>query len=302
MNSNSQLNLEIGPYRIDIVNRQDKEYLLPQKAEQFLVPPLTYEDADMHYTILTEEEFHEEQQEPPVEFCDYGPHPYRLYQCCNGEYLWIRKNYKNEIKLVYRIKNGWNDWQLIYDRQDRYGIHSFEDLVYFFAYSILQKDGILFHGVVMEWNKMGIVVCAHSGVGKTTHTRMWRDHENALILDGDRALCCMEEEQWFTYGAPWCGSSKEYRNQRAPLRAFVILEQYEENEVCVLDPLQGVLGLLQLAFAPSWDSSLMNAAIDTIDKVAQTLPVLKLKCQPNLDAVKILKAELEKIYQVNELI
>jgi hypothetical protein len=297
-----QLNLIIGDctIRLSFPAAGQTEYYLPYSAERFLESKATYQPAyDIDYLIEFEDSFTEPEDEPVAGF-DKGPFPYRVYRIDTGGYLWVRKNRLGDIQFVYKISEDWSSWKLFRDVSGSLGTESFAELAYIFAYSILNKDGIMFHGVVMEWEDMGIIVCAHSGVGKTTHTRMWRDHEDALILNGDRALCCKEEGKWYAYGAPWSGSSGEYLNRRVPLNAVVVLEQAELNEASVLTPVRGALELIQLAFAPTWEEKLLNASLDSIDSIAQNIPVFKLKCKPDIEAVAVLKEELKKLAEVRK--
>lgn len=302
--TDKRLQLSIGVFTIHISQRlsYNKLYYLPDSAEQFLdSKDMDTPELNINYTIQLEDSFQELEDTPAAGFDD-GPYPYRIYRISSDSFLWIRKNKYNEIQVAFRISNDWTSWSLVADNSKSSGSNSFTELAYIFAYSILNKGGILFHGVVMEWRGMGIIVCAHSGVGKTTHTSMWRDNENALILNGDRALCCREDDRWYTYGAPWSGSSGENRNRRVELGVVVILEQAKTNEVSVLSPLQGALELIPLAFAPDWEEKLINCALDTIDNIARSIPVLKLRCRPDLEAVAILKAELEKLTENKNII
>lgn len=292
--------LSIGIYSIYIKNLTNGElYYLPDSAKEFLCTKeyLSTKDTyiseyNINYTIQFEE-IVEPDYAPKTRFDD-GPFPYIIYQVPSGDFLWIRKNKYNMILLAYLISSDWSTWRLVTDNSESNGDHSFAELAYIFAYSILNKGGILFHGVVMEWQGMGVIVCAHSGVGKTTHTSMWRDNENAQIHNGDRALCCKEENRWYAYGAPWCGSSNEYTNHKVPLKAIVVLEQAVLNEVVVLSMLAGTLEIIQLAFAPTWEDKLMICSLNHIDDIIKNVVVLKLKCRADLDAVAVLKTELEK--------
>lgn len=294
----NHLHLYIGTFDIQIIHipMEEESFNLPEKARPFLVKnPGFSRSKEIEYFIDLEDSFMEPISEPVAGFDD-GPFPYRIYSEPSGDFLWIRKNKFGEIQLAYRIAEDWGIWRLVADNSGTVGSNSFAELAYIFAYSVLPWNGIVFHGVVMEWQGMGIIVCAHSGVGKSTHTRMWRDNENARILNGDRALCCKEGDQWFAYGAPWCGSSEEYCNRKVPLMAVVILEQAEFNEVKVIAPLKGAMELIQLAFAPAWDANSMNLTLDTIDNIVQKIPVLKLRCKPDMEAVAVLKTEISRIY------
>lgn len=291
--------LSVGMYTIRIIGCCETEegYELPDSATGFLEKlPNDKNKWDLVYILNPQEQVVLQASSAiPVAGYEDGPMPYRIFQESSGNYLWLRMNKDKSSCLEYRISGNWNVWELLYDSTLSSSSNYFEELAYIFPYSILNKGGIMFHGVVMEWKSMGIIICAHSGVGKTTHTRMWRDQEGALILNGDRALCCREETTWYTYGSPWNGSSGECINRKAGLKAIVLLEQAENNQILHLSRLQGAKELIPLAFAPAWEPELLNHALDSIDEITCGIPVFKLRCRPEEEAVSILKQELEKL-------
>ncbi|MDF2906411.1 MAG: hypothetical protein K0R34_1732 [Herbinix sp.] len=290
------LTLAIGDYSIDIVSDNDElgHLAIPDLAMKFLDTEVTYHPSYTIQLMINPSEYWEPDSAPIAGFTE-GPVPYLIYRLQEDEYLWIRKDRFDIPRVVYRISNQWNCWELLYNHDDSSDYCSFNELAFLFPYSILNKNGVLFHGVVMEWKSMGVLVCACAGTGKTTHTKMWKEVENASILNGDRALCCYVDHQWYTYGAPWNGSSGECINRRVPLRAIVLLEQADNNQIARLTPLQGILGLIPVTFAPDWDEKQMNRAIDTIEQIGMQVPIYALYCKPNLEALEILKGELEKL-------
>lgn len=289
-----QIRLRVGPYTVLCLNQSKKPYSLPKHIVQFLEPNkeqigshVVDSDDIGHMVVQCFDNFLKEYSNP-IKKVPMGSDLYEIYQT-KEHYIWIRKNCQNEILLAYQISLDWKEWNLVVEREEENG---FDELAYFFAYSILKRGSILFHGVVMDWVGNGIIVCAPSGVGKTTHTNLWQEHECVRILNGDRALCCKEGEEWYTYGAPWCGSSMDCINDKVPLKSIIILEQAANNEVMELLPLRGALELIQLTFAPDWDITLMECAIDQIDDIVQRVPMYKLKCRPDYEAVEVVKSEL----------
>lgn len=139
---------------------------------------------------------------------------------------------------------------------------------------------------------MGIIISAESGGGKTTHARLWRDYENALIINGDRVLCRKVDEQWYAFGQPWCGTSGECVNRKVPIKAFVIIKKHMENKVERIDPYNAALKLAQRIFAPRGNKQLMNYAFDYIDDIVANIPVFELQCTPDITAVETLKKVL----------
>lgn len=286
--------LSMGNYAIRLIGKygEDTSYEVPDEASLFLVDGIAdRSEWNILYFVIPQKEFEEPEGKPLAGF-EEGPVPYRIYKEDNGNYLWVRKDKDKNNHLVYRISKNWRIWELLFDHTGGGSPDFFMELAYIFPYSVLNKQGIMFHGVVMEWNAMGIIVCAHSGVGKTTHTELWKTGEGAHILNGDRALCFRKNERWYTCGAPWNGSSMECMNKSVELRMIVILERSETNRVVQLTRRQAALELIALTFAPAWDQELMDHALDLIDGITRDITVLKLQCRPDYEAVSLLKQEL----------
>ena len=290
----NHMKLWIGPYMIHVTYPQsnDEGYYFPDVVNEFMENAITEKPERAIHYIIDFGSYEVGPEDVPVAGYNSGPRPYQIYKRTSGEYLWIHKNRKREVKLVFNVSYDWKYWRLLYDNSNSQGMDSFTELSYIFPYSVLDKLGIMFHGVVMEWQGHGIIVCAHSGVGKTTHTRMWRDNENAVIINGDRALCYKNDGAWFTCGAPWCGSSGEYKSRSVKLTAAVILEQAENNQIKALPRYKGALELIKVAFAPTWEETLMNYAMDHVGDIVKNIPVFQLSCRPDLDSVALLKGEL----------
>jgi len=299
--TNEQCKLHIGPYAVHIHNGLHHEaYHLHENAAYFLEDNEdNYSDAEIeiHYNIQPQQDFIEPSDQVVARF-DKGPIPYRIYHRVSGDYIWVRGDKAGKVKLAFEISSDWSAWRLLADYSATNGMDSFQELAFIFSYSILNKHGLMFHGVIMEWQENGILVCAHSGVGKTTHTRMWRDEEGARIINGDRGLCCKDGDTWYTYGAPWCGSSGEFMNKKIELKMIVILEQAMDNKVVHLSPIKGALELIQLAFAPTWEKELMDCCLASIDDIVMNIPIVKLSCTPDLRAVEALKKEVIRLNKI----
>lgn len=225
-----------------------------------------------------------------------GFYHHEIYKIDTEGFIWIEKRTsKNEVILAYKINSNWNKWTLIHDMTKTNGRYAFEYLGKIFSYSVLNYGGLVLHGVLMEYNGKGIIISAPSGTGKTTHARMWRDIHNVLIINGDRALCSIENEKWTGYGMPWCGTSGEYINRKVPIEAIVVIEQDEENGVERLSPIEGFIHMMPNLTAPTWEESLMTKGIDQLKDMVENIPVFKLKCKPDEEAVEALKKEIDRL-------
>ena len=171
----------------------------------------------------------------------------------------------------------------------------FSELGRLFAFSVLPHGGIVLHAAVMLWRGVGVLLCAASGTGKTTHANLWVQSESVDVLNGDRALCGEEQGGWMVYGQPWCGSSGQTRNTKAKIGAVVLLERGETNRAEQITPFDGALGLMPRMFAPPWDQERMDMALTHLDSLVSLVPVFRLSCRPDGEAVHALKAALEDV-------
>ncbi len=201
------------------------------------------------------------------------------------DWTWFRDNGEPGIKL--HVRDNWST--LVLSHYSTFPNYLKHECGCAFNYSMLAHDACVFHGVVMEYEGMGILVTARSGVGKTTHTLLWRDHENALILNGDRSLCRRINDKWYAYGMPWCGSSGEYINRRVPVSYIVQLVRGEKNCVKEVSSFDASMYLLERIFAPVWEPTLRENAIDYCEDMGCRIPLLRLSCRPDLESVDVLK-------------
>ncbi len=216
----------------------------------------------------------------------------RVYRLTDGTVVWQQTDSVSKtIQLQFSVSADWSKITLTQDCSYTVGMGAFEALTFLIYYVFLHKNVITFHGVLLEAEGMGFLLCADSGVGKTTHARLWRDHKNALILNGDRAPCFRERGQWFGFGTPWCGTSGEYLNRFVPLRAVVILERGTENRISPIN----VMSLLHHTVYPSWDKATTEAMLSLLDSFLETVPVLRLECTPDVSAVEVLNQALENL-------
>lgn len=220
--------------------------------------------------------------------------PTHLYRRDSGDYDWIKKQNDRTPGLAFYISEDWTKFTLYEDGTDTKGERAFHEFGSLFSYAVLNHDACVLHGVVMEYEGRGILVTASSGTGKTTHTRMWRDYKNALILNGDRCLCRKIDGIWYAYGMPWSGSSGEYINRRVPITAIVSLRQDKTNHTRILSHFEGSIYLMQRIFAPVWQCEMQDKAFELTEELAGRFPVIELSCRPDLESVEVLEKAILK--------
>lgn len=209
----------------------------------------------------------------------------------DGMLLW-KQQQSDGGELKFALAPNCDRVVLMQDTTRTFGMAALEALTFFIFPMLLRHNILTFHSVLLEYKGQGILVAAPSGVGKTTHARLWRDTKDALILNGDRSPCYEENGQWFAFGTPWCGTSGENINRRVPVKAMVLLKQDTQNRLVTLQPLEQLNQLLGLVACPAgWQERLLSL----MDDFLKTVPVVGLACTPDREAVEVLQAYLEKL-------
>ena len=229
----------------------------------------------------------------PPTWEDIGPQVCRQFYLLDDErIIWQQtERTSGDVQLQFTISADRREITLTQDNSNTVGMGAFEALTFLIYYTFLHFQVLTFHGVLVETDGKGFLLVAPSGVGKTTHARLWRDQKNALIINGDKATCFEQQGQWFGFGTPWCGTSGEYLNRRVPLQAVVILQRGEENRVYPVS----ATSLLSHIVYPSWSRKATETMLSLLDSFLEKIPILRLECTPEISAVDVLQQALERL-------
>lgn len=160
---------------------------------------------------------------------------------------------------------------------------------------LLQRSAVILHASYIDWDGSAILFAAPSGTGKSTQAELWEQYAGAEIINGDRALLRRRGSVWHAFGYPCCGSSMICKNRTLPLKAIVILEQAKENRVEILSASQKIRALVSGTEIYLWDTDEINQAFHLAEQISKEVPVIKLACRPDKNAVTVLKEYLEVI-------
>lgn len=161
--------------------------------------------------------------------------------------------------------------------------------------AVFQYLGVLFlHAAAISYKDKEILFSAPSGIGKTTQAKLWNTYRDAEILCNDRTLLRAENNIWHSYGYPMDGSEPVRSNKKVFLGAVVLLEQGMENHVERLNPSRGATLLMEQTVIDVWNPNARMLAMDKILALMKDIPVYRLTCTPEKDAVKVLEAQLKK--------
>ena len=134
-----------------------------------------------------------------------------------------------------------------------------------------------------------VLFLGESGTGKSTHTRLWREHiEGAYLLNDDSPIIRLVDGVPTVFGSPWSGKTPCYRNLSYPIRGFIRLSQAPYNKIHRLSVLNAIGALLPScppAFA--YDEKLQDYICDTLSDMISSVPVFHLECLPDAAAAEL---------------
>ena len=148
---------------------------------------------------------------------------------------------------------------------------------------------LLAHASAVEYEGEAVIFTAPSGSGKTTQAELWNRYLKARILNGDKVFISREEDGFYAYGSPWAGSSPYRENHGAPMRAVIVLQKGEKNEIRRLSGEELLRFFVPNIFLPYWEGTLLDAALGTLDALVSAVPVYLLTCRADEEAVLLTK-------------
>ena len=162
-------------------------------------------------------------------------------------------------------------------------------------HALLLHSKLLIHASYILTDRGAVAFTAPSGTGKSTQAELWRQHRDALIVNGDRCVVGLRENAAFAYGYPASGSSTDCRNITAPLRAIVALKQAKSNAVRSFSGAQAVRVLVNGCYLPKEYRADLPAVMQTAIELAGSVPILELSCLPDESAVCVLEDYLRRM-------
>lgn len=252
------------------------EYQSECKADMLLRTDVELSISDFEQVEeLTAFDFEAEYAE--CHFCRYAEG--FLFWMKKGDYvnIYVKRDGSNEV-VTNSGCNGAVEVSLL-----RFG------LWIMFGICIAPLGAIAIHSSVLVKDEGAVLCLGESGTGKSTHTRLWREHiEGTQLLNDDSPIIRIVDGVPTAFGSPWSGKTPCYRNLHYPIRGFIRLSQAPHNKIRPLSVLNAIGALLPScppAFA--YDDTLQDCICDTLSKMIGSVPVYHLECLPDADAARL---------------
>ncbi len=154
-----------------------------------------------------------------------------------------------------------------------------------FAEFLFFHNILLFHGSAIAVDGAGYLFTAHSGTGKSTHTRLWREvfASRAVMVNDDKPFLALKEDGIWLYGSPWSGKHGLDSNICVPLKGICILERGKENQIVPITPEEALPMLGKQGYSPL-DEEKHPQFLALIQALSQKVPLWKLACNKEPEA------------------
>lgn len=151
------------------------------------------------------------------------------YEFCK-DYIVETDEYDFEVTPTVELIQNEHDESLPYD----YPLPYCESIVIYrlIALRLYKFNSFVMHGALISVNDEGFIFLAKSGVGKTTHLRMYLDtfKEKAEIINGDKPIIKYIDGKFYGYGTPYNGKENMGVNKRVEIKGICFLKRGSINK------------------------------------------------------------------------
>lgn len=154
---------------------------------------------------------------------------------------------------------------------------------------ISDQGTLLFHGSAICVNGRTFIFTGPSGIGKSTHSRLWRQmlkNQDVVMINDDKPFLKAGEGCVTAYDSPWRGKEGLGCNMFAPVEAICSISQGTENVIREAKPDEMYTLFYEQTFRP-FDKEGTENHLHNIDVLTRNVRLYKLECDMSLDAARL---------------
>ncbi len=156
------------------------------------------------------------------------------------------------------------------------------------AEKMLRGDVLLFHGSALSLDGEGYLFAAPSGVGKSTHARLWREAfgDRVRMVNDDKPLLSFADGQAYVCGTPWNGKHRLSGPDCVPLKAVCFLERGAENQIREISREEALPYFISQSYRPGNPAD-MRTVLRLIDQISAGTGLYRLSCNMDPEAAYV---------------
>ena len=180
--------------------------------------------------------------------------------------------------------------------QTDYPVGYYESIISYrkIAERLPEYDAYLFHGCAIEYRGLAYIITASSGVGKTTHMRLWLKEfgDEVSIINGDKPTVRIVDGKPYVYGTPWQGKENYGKNGCAKIGGIVFLSRAEENKAEKISEAEASTRFISQIYLPKTTRTALIKTMLLADKTIKCVKLISLECNMESEAAHVCRAAL----------
>lgn len=159
---------------------------------------------------------------------------------------------------------------------------------------LVNHGAFAFHASALSYRGQAYIFTALSGVGKSTHSRMWRESlENVVMINDDRPYLKVIGDEVWAYSHPQSGKDHIYTNISAKVRAIGRIVRDQKNFVKEVSKSEFFPYMIQQSF--TMDTPEMTATIiSNIKIILDKVYLCEIHCNMEPDTGRTIYNQMEK--------
>lgn len=186
----------------------------------------------------------------------------------------------------------------------------FHAIRHFFLFFAQRQGFFAIHSASILYRDQVWLFSGYSGMGKSTHTNLWKEQFGTKIINGDLNLIGWSNGEQtnigqsvdkpgskghpIVYGMPWCGTSGIASIKSYPLGGIVLLGRSDNDHFESLTNDQKIVRVMQRMISPVWTEDMLEANLECAAKLAKEVPIYYLLCTKEPSAAYVMKARIDK--------
>ena len=213
----------------------------------------------------------------------------------------------NQIREAHMTSDGRFAQIYVKEKTKEELFHAIRHFFLFFA----QRQGFFaIHSASILYRDQVWLFSGHSGMGKSTHTNLWKEQFGTEIINGDLNLIGWSNGEQtnigqsvdkpgskghpIVYGMPWCGTSGIASTKSYPLGGIVLLGRSDNDHFESLTNDQKIVRVMQRMISPVWTEDMLETNLKCSAKLAKEVPIYYLLCTKEPSAAYVMKARIDK--------
>lgn len=192
----------------------------------------------------------------------------------------------------------------------------FHAIRHFFLFFAQRQGFFAIHSASILYRDQVWLFSGHSGMGKSTHTNLWKEQFGTEIINGDLNLIGWNigkqdssgqnvnklgsKGHPIVYGMPWCGTSGIASTKSYPLGGIVLLGRSDNDHFELLTNDQKIVRVMQRMISPVWKEEMLNQNLTCAEKLAKQIPIFYFLCTKEPSAAGRMKDAIDQIQSEGE--